>query len=238
MMKRGNTAMPILLHIDSSPMGEDSISRCLTAEFVRRWRCANSEGKVLSRELAAMDIPVIDAAWVAANLTPADARTPEQNEILGLSTRLTRDLLDADEYVFGIPMHNWGPSSSFKLWADQVVRFGETVKFHSSGPKGALVSKRATFFLTAGRRYNSASADAPINHLEPWLRTFFGNLGVTDMRFTFVDGTADVKYGKADRVTFLAPHLAAVRSLFPRALRGKGRTRAPWHRSANTTVSR
>jgi FMN-dependent NADH-azoreductase len=31
------------------------------------------------------------------------------------SSPMTGELLDADEYVIGVPMHNWGPSSSFKL---------------------------------------------------------------------------------------------------------------------------
>ncbi len=210
--------MSLLLHIDSSPMGEDSISRCLTAEYVCRWREANPRGQILSRDLAAIEIPVIDASWIAANLTPSDARTPAQNEILALSTQLTRDLLQADEYVFGIPTHNWGPSSSFKLWADQVVRFGQTVRFGAAGPEGTLTSKRATFFLTAGRRYRAHSADGFSNHLEPWLTTFFASLGVADMKFFFVDGTAAVKYGKVDRAAFLEPHLAAVRTLFAEAL--------------------
>ncbi|MEI9976076.1 MAG: NAD(P)H-dependent oxidoreductase [Ignavibacteriota bacterium] len=116
--------MPTLLHIDSSPMGEDSVTRYLTREFVRLWRFANPLGRVISRDLAANEIPVVDAAWVRANMTPKESRTPEQNEVLALSTILTGEVLDADEYVFGIPMHNWGPSASFKLWVDQIVRFG------------------------------------------------------------------------------------------------------------------
>jgi FMN-dependent NADH-azoreductase len=206
--------MPILLHIDSSPMGEASISRHLTAEFVRRWRCANPDGEVRRRDLAATAIPPIDAAWISANLTPKESRTRQQNEILALSTDFTRELLDADEYAIGVPMHNWGPSSCFKLWADQIVRFGETIVLGPSGSKGTLDNKRATFFIAAGRRYGPLSADAPENYLEPWLRTFFSYLGVRDMRFILADGAAEVRYGKIDRAAFLAPHVNAVQSLF------------------------
>jgi FMN-dependent NADH-azoreductase len=210
----GETAMPVLLHIDSSPMGEDSISRRLTGEFVERWRARNPRGEVLTRDLAGIAIPSVDAAWISANLKPRELRTQQENGILALSTELTREVLDADEYVIGIPMHNWGPSSSFKLWADQIVRFGETVVITPSGPKGTLDEKKATFLLTAGRRYGPLSAAGATNHLEPWLRTFFGSLGVRDMRVVFADGTAQVKYGKVDREAFLAPHLEAVQSLF------------------------
>jgi FMN-dependent NADH-azoreductase len=206
--------MSTLLHIDSSPMGEASISRQLTREFVKTWRAANPQGTVISRDLTAITIPVIDAAWVSANLTPLESRTPQQNEILALSTQLTREVMEADEYVIGVPMHNWGPAASLKLWIDQIVRFGQTVVVTPSGIKGTLAQKRITCFIAAGRRYNPGSADEGHNHLEPWLRTFFASLGVTDMQFMLVDGTAQVNYGKMDRTAFLAPHLETVRSLF------------------------
>src|SRR5579862_5776277 len=125
--------MSTLLHVDSSPMGENSISRKLSREFVQRWVCANPEGTVLRRDLAKMVIPVVDQAWIAANYTPRESRSAEQNEVLALSTELTREVLDADEYVIGVPMHNWGPSASFKLWSDQIVRFGETIAITPSG---------------------------------------------------------------------------------------------------------
>ena len=204
--------MSILLQIDSSPMGENSISRRLTREFAGRWRAAHPYGQVIYRDLAATRIPVVDAAWVAANYTPAERRTPQQNGILALSTELSAELLDADEYVIGVPMHNWGPSASLKLWVDQVVSFGRTVLITPAGMQGALEHKRVTFFVTAGRRFDPGSENAARNHLEPWLRTFFGNLGVSRMQFVFVDGTARVKNGKEDCATFLAPYLESMAS--------------------------
>ena len=205
--------MSTLLHIDSSPMGEGSISRHLTHEFVRQWRAANPRGKVIERDLTCVDIPPIDAAWIGANLTPKEARTAQQDEMLALSTVSTHEVLEADEYAIGVPMHNWGPSASFKLWADQIVRFGETVVTTGGAMKGTLGKKRITFFLAAGRNYGAATG-GPTNHLEPWLRTFFGSLGVSLMHFVFADGTSAVKYGKLDQAEYLAPRLAEVRSIF------------------------
>ncbi|HVU45279.1 MAG TPA: NAD(P)H-dependent oxidoreductase [Terracidiphilus sp.] len=206
--------MPTLLHVDSSPMGEASISRRLTAEFVSRWRMVNLQGEVISRDLTTMHIPAIDADWVAANYLPPESRTPQQNQLLVLSNELAGDLLRADEYVFGVPMHNWGPASIFKLWADQIVRFGKTVLLTPSGMKGALDTKKITFFVSAGRSYRPGAEDASRNLLVPWLRTFFGSLGVTEMRFHFVDGAGALRSGQVDREAFLAPHLAAVQSFF------------------------
>ncbi|MBN9657626.1 MAG: NAD(P)H-dependent oxidoreductase [Acidobacteria bacterium] len=204
---------PVLLHIDSSPMGQESVSRQLTHEFVKRWRAAHPTGTVTSRDLTAMEIPVIDAEWITANLTPREVRTAEQERVLTLSTELTQELLAADEYVIGMPMHNWGPSSSFKLWVDQVVRFGETIVVTPEGPRGTLGAKRVTLILAAGRQYGAGSAEASKNYLEPWLRTFFANLGVTRIRVVLADGTVRLRYGQVDRAELLAPHLETVRNM-------------------------
>ena len=206
--------MPTLLHIDSSPHGEAPLSRRLTHEFVVRWQSAYPEGTVIERDLAATPIPVIDAAWITANLTPPEARTPQQNERLAISTEFARELLAAGEYILGTPMHNWGPSASLKLWIDQIVRFGETLTVTPAGPRGNLVGTRATFVIAAGQDYRPGSASHSRNYLEPWLRTFFGYLGVADIRFIFADRARAVRYGQLDPEAFLEPHIEEIETLF------------------------
>jgi FMN-dependent NADH-azoreductase len=205
--------MLTLLHIDSSPMGESSISRALTCEFVQAWRHAHRDGKVLMRDLAAVAIPPISSGWIAANFKPKELRTPEENSILELSTEFTGELLRADEYIIGIPMHNWGPASSFKLWADYIVRFGETLAVTPSGFRGLLDKKRATFAVATGAVYSPGSEDESKNFVVPWLRTLFAFLGIRDMHFVVADGSAAVRYGKIGRQDFLAPHLEEIRGL-------------------------
>ena len=206
--------MSALLHVDSSPVGETPLSRRLTREFVSRWRRRNPEGKVIDRDLAAIAIPVIDAAWITANLTPANIRTPEQHQRLALSTQFTGELLAADEYVIGTPIHNWGPAASLKLWIDQIVRFGETLALTPTGPRGALAGKRATFIVAAGQDYRPGSASFSRNFLEPWLRTCFGYLGVANIRFVFADRAAAGRYVHLDPERYLAPYIEAMEALF------------------------
>lgn len=212
--------MSVLLHLDSSPMGERSVSRRLTCEFTRLWRLANPAGDVIERDLTRICIPPVDAEWVAANYTPQELRTERQHRVLALSTELTQELLDADEYVLGVPLHNWGPASAFRLWADQIVQFGRTMQITRSGTKGMLGAKRLTALMTAGRRYGRGFEDPSRNHLVPWLRTFFENLGIVDMRLVFIDGTAAILRGEVDPARFLAPHMASLHAQFAKSLPG------------------
>ena len=198
--------MPVLLLIDSSPMGEASITRDLTREFVRRWRKANPQGRVIERDLVTVEIPVVNATWIAANLTAKEARTREQNEILRLSTEFVRELLEADEYVIGVPMHNCGPSASFKLWVDHIIT--------PLGRNAPLGGKRVTFLIATGSPYRPGIENACKYLLEAWLRTLFGYLGVQDMRVIMADGAAAVKHREVDRTTFLRPHIEAIDALF------------------------
>src|SRR3984885_247782 len=107
--------MPTLLHIDSSPLYGRSISRELTAAFVTQWKASHPNGKVVDRDLSATATPPVNAEWVAAAYTPEEARTPQQKELLSLSESLLDELEQADEYVFGVPMHNFGVPSVLKL---------------------------------------------------------------------------------------------------------------------------
>jgi FMN-dependent NADH-azoreductase len=196
-----------LLRVDSSPFGAAAISRRLTSEFVQRWLAANPGGSVITRNLATITIPVINATWVSANYTPKESRTHQQNEVLKLSAEFIAELADADEYVIGIPMHNWGPPSSFKLWVDHIVT-------PSSLSERPLTGRRGTFIIAAGGVYAPGSPDASKNYLVPWLRTLFGSLGMADMQFVIVDGTRQTNNGKIGRATFLAPHLEVIHALF------------------------
>jgi len=203
--------MPTLLHIDSSPLYGRSVSRQLTGAFVTQWESSHPDGTVIDRDLYATPIPPIDGDWVGAVYTAEDTRTPEQKERLTLSDTLLAELYRADEYVFGVPMHNFGVPSVLKLWIDQISRVGKTFSYADGTPKGLLTGKKATFIIATGGNYDAQTQMASFNFVEPYLRSVFGFLGVTDVTFLTAGGTAALNYGQ-DRDAFLAPHLQAVQT--------------------------
>jgi FMN-dependent NADH-azoreductase len=203
--------MPTLLHIDSSPLYGRSVSRQLTGAFVTQWKSSHPNGAVVDRDLNATPNPPVTAEWVGAAYTPEEARTPQQKELLALSNALLAELEQADEYVFGVPMHNFGVPSVLKLWIDQIARVGRTFSYGGGRPKGLLTGKKATFIIATGGIYDAQTQMASFNFVEPYLRSVFGFLGVTDATFLTAGGTAALNYGQ-DRDAFLAPHLQAVQT--------------------------
>jgi FMN-dependent NADH-azoreductase len=201
--------MPTLLRVDSSPLYGASVTRQLTETFESTWKAAHPDGQVVVRDLTATVLWPITAEWIGAAFTPEDQRAGQQAELLKLSDALIAELENADEYVFGVPMHNFSVPSSLKLWIDQIARVGKTFSYGENGPKGLITGKKATFLLATGGVYGPGSAMESLNFVEPYLRSAFGFLGVTDTTFLTAGGTSALRYGQ-DRDTFLQPHLEAV----------------------------
>ncbi|AXC13651.1 FMN-dependent NADH-azoreductase [Acidisarcina polymorpha] len=201
--------MPTLLHIDSSPLYGRSVSRELTAAFVTQWKASHPDGAVIDRDLNATAISPITEEWVGAVYTPEEAQTPEQKKLLAPSDALIAELKNADEYVIGVPMHNFGVPSVLKLWIDQISRVGKTFSYADGTPKGLIIDKKATFIIATGGIYDAQTQMASFNFVEPYLRSLFGFLGLTDVTFLTAGGTMALNHGQ-DRVAFLAPHLEAV----------------------------
>jgi len=208
--------MATLLHIDSSPIYGRSVSRQLSGAFVEQWKSRHPGATVIERDLNATSIPPISAEWVGAADTPEEARAPQQKKQLELSDTLLVELAQANEYVIGVPMHNFGVPSVLKLWIDQISRVGKTFSYENGTPKGLLAGKKATFIIATGGVYDPQTQMASFNFVEPYLRSVFGFLGVTDATFLTAGGTAALNYGQ-DRAAFLAPHLETVQSHAQRA---------------------
>jgi FMN-dependent NADH-azoreductase len=203
--------MATLLHVDSSPLYGRSVSRQLTSAFVDRWKSSHPGAAVVKRDLNATSLSPITAEWVGAVYTPEEARTPEQKKLLTLSDTLVAELEQANEYVVGVPMHNFGVPAVLKLWIDLISRVGKTFSYEGGTPKGLLTGKKATFLIATGGFYDPQTQMASFNFVEPYLRSLFGFFGVTDTTFLTAGGTMALNYGQ-DRDRFLAPHLEAVQA--------------------------
>ncbi|WNZ21849.1 FMN-dependent NADH-azoreductase [Leptolyngbya sp. NK1-12] len=181
---------PLLLHLDSSPRLQQSFSRRLTQRFVDTWEQANPNSRILYRDIGRFPVPHIDELWAAAYEAEPTSRTPEMQAALTLSDRFINELVTAERYVFGIPMYNLTIPSSFKAYIDQIVRRDRTVSFQTGNPEGALKNKKLLVITTRKFSYRSDSGRAERDFQEPYLRSIFAILGVTDITFVHADHLA------------------------------------------------
>ncbi len=172
-----------ILHIDSSPRGERSHSRELSKEFVSAWKAAHPEDAIAYRDLGHYPVPHVDEAWIAAAFSPPETHTPELTEALRISDELVDEFLAADRYVFGVPMYNFNIPSIFKAYIDQIVRINRTVAIEAEGFKGLVKGKKAVIITARGGDFSATSPFIAYDFQEPYLRTIFGFIGLTDIQF-------------------------------------------------------
>ncbi|MEH1998580.1 MAG: FMN-dependent NADH-azoreductase [Nostoc sp.] len=175
--------MVSILHIDSSPRVDRSHSRELSKEFVSSWKAAHPEDAIAYRDLGHQPVPHVDEAWIAAAFSPPETHTPELTQALRISEELVDEFLGADRYVFGVPMYNFNIPSTFKAYIDQIVRINRTVAIEAQGFRGLVEGKKAVIITARGGDFSPTSPFIAYDFQEPYLRTIFGFIGLTDIQF-------------------------------------------------------
>ncbi len=178
-----------LLHIDSSIMGDNSVSRGLGQQAVEQLKSATPSLEVTYYDLAANPVPHLDSGLFAAQGLPVDQRTPEQQANVALSEKILADFLAADVLVIGAPMYNFGLPSQLKSWIDRIAVAGKTFKYTAAGPQGLAGGKRAIIISSRGSFFKDAPMQA-MEHQESHLKTVLGFLGITDVTVVRAEGVA------------------------------------------------
>lgn len=194
--------MSHLLHIDSSILGGNSVSRQLTAQIVASWRAANPATQVSYLDLA-VDTPSHLSADSLGFRLPAgsDQLTDVQKRENVISEALVSQFLAADVVVIGAPFYNFAIPSQLKAWIDRIAQVGRTFKYTDKGPVGLAGGKTVIVASTRGGIYSTSDAGNAMEHQESYLKTLFGFLGVTDVRFVRAEGLAMGDAAKASALT-------------------------------------
>ncbi len=180
-----------LLHIDSSPLGTNSVSRQLTQRITSQWRATHPGTSVDYLDLA-KDAPThLNADSLGFRMPPSTATlTDAQRKENAISEALVSQFLAADVVVLGAPMYNFSVPSQLKAWIDRVAQAGRTFTYTEKGPQGLAGGKTVIVASTRGGAYANNPALAFLDHQESYLKTVFGFLGVTDIRFVRAEGVA------------------------------------------------
>jgi FMN-dependent NADH-azoreductase len=173
--------MSTVLVLNSSVLGDASVSKALVREGLSLLREKQPSLSIVERDLAAAPIPHLTADSSAV-LLGGSAANEAQRAALALSDTLIGELQAADTIVIGAPMYNFGIPSILKAWFDYVLRAGVTFRYGEAGAQGLLTGKRAIVVETRGGFYGEGPAQA-LDSQEPHLRTLLGFIGITDVSF-------------------------------------------------------
>ena len=178
--------MTRILHIDTSPLGEASISRKLTADVVERLKASSPNAIVTHRDLIATPVAHLSGELLQL-LRPTPGTTLPDSASARADFAQTEELLTeflaADVVVIGAPMFNFSIPSQLKAWIDRVVQAGRTFRYTDKGPVGLTGAKKVIIVSSRGGMYAGTPYETAMDHQEAYLNTVLHFIGVTDVSY-------------------------------------------------------
>lgn len=189
-----------VLHIDSSPLGEHSVSRKLTAKVLADLKTAHPDTQVITRDLGTSPLPHLTGMTIGAFFSPPDQRNEALNEAIKLSDEVVDEVFAADVIVIGTPMWNFGIPSSLKAWIDHIIRAGRTFQYSASGPESLLPAGKKVIIVSSRGGIYSAGPMQVMDHQETYLKAILGFVGLHDISIIRAEGVAMGEEAKKDAI--------------------------------------
>ncbi len=178
-----------LLHIDSSILGANSVSRAISAAVVARLRAVAPGTAVTYRDLAAEPVAHLSGAYLAAAAAPGEHGPALQHD-LAVGEAVLEEFLAADTVVIGAPMYNLTIPSQLRAWIDRIILAGKTFRYTEKGVEGLAGDKRVIVASARGGFHGAGQPTAGLDFQETYLRGVFGFIGVTKLEFIRAEGIA------------------------------------------------
>jgi len=170
-------------------MGNNSVSRKLTASFAEKYKTARPDASIEEIDVSALNLPHLDGEILGAFFTPTDALDAPQAAHVKRSNDLIEQFKEADAIVFGIPMHNFAIPSSLKAYIDHIARAGLTFKYTENGVQGLLADKPVYVIATRGGDYSENGA-AHLDFVLPYMKAVMAFVGLQDVTLLQANGLA------------------------------------------------
>lgn len=179
-----------VLRVIASPRGDASESRRLSQEILETLTLQAGGRTLHTTDLDTHELPAVDGGYAAALASPADPKSPpDQGTALHRSDRLIAQLDAADVVVIATPMHNFTLPSALKAWVDHIVRIRATFSVTPQGKVGTLRNRPVYVAISCGGFISGERARQP-DFLRPYLQHTLGTVGLHDVHFISVEGTA------------------------------------------------
>ena len=183
--------MSTLLVLHSSLNSASSVTRELTAAFVQKFLAQHPRTTLIERDLITNPIPHLTPDMVPSVLG--------QEAAPNLADRLIDELERADVVVIGAPMYNFTVSSTLKAWIDHVYRAKRTFAYVDGVPTALLPpGKKVILFVSSGGAYTEGAAKS-IDFIEPFMRTAFKFIGISDVTIIRAESQASPEAASAER---------------------------------------
>ena len=177
-----------ILHVICSPRGQASESYRISPKIVMFSPGSEPTATVIVRPVSG--IADIDESYATAlGATERSFVEMFAEGSMSRSEELIEELESADFVVIATPMHNFTVPVALKAWIDHVVRVRRTFNVTAEGKVGALRDRPVFVAVSSGGRFSGERAHQP-DFLTPYLKAILGTIGLHDLTFFSVEGSA------------------------------------------------
>ena len=177
--------MESLLHLVATPRGETSRTLRVSRRVVDRFLELHPGGRVDELNLFEAPLPPLTARRVDGKyvlLAGGDLAGELKEAWEGIEAEILR-FLAADAYLLTVPMWNFGIPYVLKHYIDVIVQPRYLFEYTDEGPRGLVTGRKMVVVTSRGGDYGPGSPAQGMDRQEPYLRTVFGFVGITDLTF-------------------------------------------------------
>jgi FMN-dependent NADH-azoreductase len=179
-----------ILHVSCSSRGRASESYRISQKIVGFLLKSEPTAILINRVIGGDAISHIDENYATAlGTTQQSSATISQGGSISESEELIQELESSDFVVVGTPMHNFTVPSALKAWIDHIVRVRRTFNVTAEGKVGTLRDRPVFVAVSSGGRFSGERARQP-DFLTPYLKAILSTIGLNDLTFFTVEGTA------------------------------------------------
>lgn len=177
--------MKKLLHIIATPRGGESRTLKISKSFLTAFSEKYPDSEINELNLFKEVLPEITLKEVSGKYVLLSGKKLEGemrkawDEIINYI-----DIFKShDAYLISTPMWNFGIPYKLKQYIDIIIQPGYLFKYTEKGVEGLAAGKKMTVITSRGGDYSKESPLHAYDQLEPYLRTVFGFIGITDITF-------------------------------------------------------
>jgi FMN-dependent NADH-azoreductase len=178
-----------ILHLICSPRGQASESYGLSQKIVGHLLDSEPTATVIIRPIGGAIADLDESYASALGTTERSLAELFVEGSMSRSEELIQELESADIVVIATPMHNFTVPAALKAWIDHVVRVRRTFNVTAEGKLGSLRDRPVFVAVSSGGRFSGERTHQP-DFLTPYLKAILGTIGLHDVTFFSVEGSA------------------------------------------------
>lgn len=179
--------MKHILHLKSSIQGAASYSIKLGQAIVEKVQQKYPGSTLEEVNLVDIEVPHLNPDVLRTFFIPGDQLTVAEKESIRFSDEVVKQLMAADIIVIGAPLYNFTIHTALKAWIDHITRAGITFGYGENGPIGKVTGKKVYVAMSSGGVFSEGPGKAN-DFVAPYLKSFLGFLGMTDMTVFRAEG--------------------------------------------------